>query len=152
MKSIKLMLLVLTTCVIAFSSCSKKKGPQPGVIAGMSFKFNGALKSTPTVVATYYASVNTLQVVGAISNSENISLQVDSVKVGTFSAAKAGVILSYSPDATFQNTYFGTTGSVTIATYTKTTVTGTFSFTAVNSLNVSATISAGTFAAQIVSM
>jgi len=61
MKSIKLLLLVLAPCVIAFSSCSKKDSPKPGVIVGMSFKFNGTLKSTPNVVSTYYASLNTLR-------------------------------------------------------------------------------------------
>jgi hypothetical protein len=96
--------------------------------------------------------LNTLQVIGEISDSEGISLQIDSVKVGTFNATTQGIIMSYSPDAAFQDAYFGTSGSITIVTYTGTTVTGTFSFTGVNSMNVAATISSGTFAANIIRM
>ncbi len=150
MKYIKLLLLVLIPGILAFSSCSKKSAPQPTVTASMSFKLNGTSKNAATVFATYYSTVDALQVIGQVTDSEGIELQIDSIKVGTFNATAQGIIMGYSPDAAFQDIFFATSGSVTISTYNNTTVAGTFSFTGVNSLNVAATISAGTFSAQII--
>ena len=142
---------MLALCVVAFSSC-KKNHVNPQVTTNISFKFNGASKTATTVFATYYTGLNSLQVIGQISPTEQIALEIDTVKTKIFDLGNSGVIASYSPDNTFKNTYFGTNGTITITTFTNNAVSGTFNFTGQDSSKVVGTVTQGTFSAPLIKL
>jgi hypothetical protein len=65
MKPIKPILLLAALCVLMSVSC-KKSGNKPQTAAvSMTFKFNGTAETAKLVVATYYKSQNTVQIVGS---------------------------------------------------------------------------------------
>jgi hypothetical protein len=146
-KSIKSIPLVLALAVLALSSCNKN-APLPAVKSSVAFQFNGTPRSTSNVIATNYITQNSLEIIGQISSTEQIILQFDTLKTGTFNVATNGVVLGYSPDNIAADACFGATGTITLSSFVGTTATGTFSVTAKNSLNVDGVITQGTFSAQ----
>lgn len=150
MKTIKLSLLAVVFCTLVLGSCKKSSNPSPAAAVSMSMKFNGTAKSTSTVVASYYSSENTLQVIGSFNNTDAISLMIQNVKTGTFTLPSNDIIASYSQGSEFATTYLGDTGSITITSFTDTQVTGTFQFTGTTTSNATGIISEGKFSAKVV--
>ncbi len=148
MKYIKLMLFVLIPGVLALSACSKKSTPQPAATSSIAFQFNGTSKATSNVAAINYTSQNSLQIVGQLGPTEQIVLQFDTLKTGSFNVATDGVVTGYSPDGITSDIYFGTTGTLNLTSFNGTTATGSFNFVGKNSLNVTGTVTQGTFSVQ----
>ena len=150
MYKIRTVLAVLLIGVLAFSSC-KKSSSTPTSSTGISFKFDGASKSTATVVADYIKSENTLQISGSLSAASGVSLAIQNPKVGTFDVASGDAVAAYIAAATNNNsTYIGTTGSVTITEFSGTAVSGTFQFTGATQSGLTGTITEGKFQAKLI--
>lgn len=148
MKIIKSSLLILALCGLVLSSC-KKSGSSPSTTVSMSLKFNGTAKNTSIVVASYYVSENTLQVIGTFNSTEAVSLMINNIKTGTFALPSNDIVASYSTSADFANTYLGDTGSITITSFTSDAVSGTFQFTGTNPSNATGAVTEGKFYAKI---
>jgi hypothetical protein len=151
MKHIKPALLILVLCILVFSSC-KKSGSKPQTPAvNLSFKFNGTAKNTNLVVADYIKSQQSLQVMGKIgTGTEGLSLLIENIKVGSFDLASGTIIASYSTTSDFADTYLGTTGTVTITSFTTDAVAGTFQFAGTKPNNDAGTITEGKFYAKLI--
>ena len=74
---------------------------------------------------------------------------VPNVAVGSFDVAVNNLTVTYSPDANYLDTYFGSIGTVTITTLNGALVAGTFQFTGANAGNTVGTVTEGKFQAQL---
>jgi hypothetical protein len=147
MKSFRAILLIFIVFAFACSSCNKSD-TNP-LIIDISLKLNGTLRSSGSPVAVYYQSSKTLQVSGIFNAIEAVSFTVPNVAVGPFDIAANNLTVTYSPDANFLDTYFASSGTITITTLTSTLVAGTFQFLGPNAENVIGTITEGKFQAQL---
>jgi hypothetical protein len=147
MKLIKSGLLLFVVCGLLAGSC-KKTNHSPSVTASLSFKANGVAKSTNTITTNYSQSSNTLQLTAVLTNGEILSLAINNVKAGTFDVATGAAAVNYTVGSTAIDSYTGTTGNVTISSFTSSTVTGTFQFTGVNTASTSMAITEGAFQAN----
>jgi hypothetical protein len=150
MKPRKPILLLAALCVLMSVSC-KKSGNKPQTAAvSMTFKFNGTAETAKLVVATYYKSQNTVQIVGS-NGVQALDLMIENVKTGTFDlAADPTLIASFSTAADLDHTYFGATGKIVITTYTSDTIAGIFEFSGVDGLSETGAITEGTFSAKLI--
>jgi hypothetical protein len=142
MKLIKLSLLILVVC--GLSSCKKNNSNSPSVTSSLSLKVNGVSKSTNTITTNYSKSTNILQVEGVFNTGEQLSITINNVKAGTFDIATGAAVADYL----ISNSYAGTIGTVTISSFTNSSVTGSFQFTGVNQASTSIAITEGTFQAN----
>jgi hypothetical protein len=149
MKSIKLSLLILALCGLVLSSCKKSSNPAPAAAVSMSLTFNGTAKNTNVVVATYYTSENTLQLIGTF-NTEAVSIMIQNIQTGTFTLPSDNVLATYSTANNFADTYLGSTGSITITSFTSDAVSGTFQFTGTNTSNANGVVTGGKFSAKLI--
>ena len=143
MKSLRLVLLMFIVFAFACSSCNKSD-TNPLIIS-ISLKANGTLRSSGAPVAVFYQSSNTLQLSAVFNTTEGLSIMVPNAVVGSFDVATNNLTVTYSPDANFVDTYFGSVGSVNITTLTSTLVAGTFQFTGPNGGNSVGVITEGKF-------
>jgi len=151
MKQIKSTLLILTLCVFVFSSCKKSSKDSPSSDISISLKFNGTAKSSATPIASYYPGEKTLQIAGSFNGKEALSLMIENIKVGTFNLPSDDVLATYTTNISdFSTTYFGSTGSVTITSFTDSAVSGTFQFSGTNTSNAAGTVTEGKFNAKII--
>jgi hypothetical protein len=150
MKQIKTLLLVLTVCAFAFSSCTKKSNPAPTVATpGISLKFNGTAYTSSAPVASYSKSLNAIQIIGNFGTTATVYLAIPSgFKVGSFDVASGDVATTFSNGANLQDTYIGVSGTVVITSFTSTTVVGTFNFAATDLNSVTGNITSGQFQAN----
>ncbi|MDB4923176.1 DUF6252 family protein [Mucilaginibacter sp.] len=147
MKRIKPVLFLLILCILAFNSC-KKSGSSPTNAINISLKINGTAKTSSAPVADYIVSEKSLQIMGAFG-TEGVSIMIQNVKVGTFDVAKDEAIMTYSVKPDFQYTYLGTTGKVTITSFTDTTVAGTFAFSGTDMNGLNGVVTEGKFQAKL---
>jgi|GEM_PF-4475657 len=147
MKSIRSILLIFIVFAFACSSCNKSD-TNP-LIIDISLKLNGALKSSGSPVAVYYQSSKTLQVSGIFNAIESVSFTVNSVSVGSFDIAADNLTVTYSPDANYLDTFFASSGNITITSFTNNLVSGTFNFIGPNAENVIGTITSGKFQSTV---
>lgn len=148
MKQIKTALLMLVVCTLTFSSC-KKDSAKTSV--SLKVTIDGVTKTASHVVATYYKSENTLQLMATFSGTENVSLMIENVKVGNFDASSDEVLTTYATTNDFANTYTGDSGQVVISTFGNGTISGTFNFVATNTSSATKTLTAGSFNTTYVS-
>ena len=127
MKKIKIAVLLLSVFALLSSSCKKSAATNPTPTQSISLKFNGTVKSSNVATADYIKSQQSLQIIGKFGG-EGVSLLIENVKVGTFDVASSGALLTYSTISDFKDTYIADTGTVTITSFTSTTVSGTFQF------------------------
>jgi hypothetical protein len=146
MKSFRSILLFI---VFAFVCSSCNKSDTDPLIISISLKLNGTLKSSGEPVAVYYQSSKTLQLSGIFNTSEAVSIMVPNVAVGAFDVATNNLTVTYSPDSNYLDTYFGSTGTITITTLNSSLVAGTYNFTGANAGNTVAIITEGKFQAQL---
>ncbi len=146
MKKIKSLVLFLSLFV-AVSSCKKSdSGTTPTSGASITLKVDGAAKTSTSQVAILYTSLNSFQLIAQIGTVELLNISINNLKVGTFNTGGTDAILSYSTDATFANTFLGTTGTVTVTSLTSDTIVGTFQFTGTNASSLKTkVISEGSF-------
>ena len=147
MKLIKPILVVLTLFALVSASCKKSDSAAPSNAIGISLKINGTAKSSTMVIADYIKSESSLQVIGTFG-TEAVSLMVPS-KVGTFDIIKDNLLLSYSVKNDYDDTYLGESGTVTITSFTSTTVTGTFQFSGPNPEGGNGAVTEGKFSSTI---
>jgi hypothetical protein len=150
MKQLKTLLLALTVCAFAFSSCTKKSNPTPtAAAAGISLKFNGTAYTSSSPVASYSKSQNAIQIVGNFGTTATVYLAIPSnVKVGSFDVATGEVATTFSNGVNLQDTFLGVSGTVVITSFTSTTVAGTFNFAATDLNSVTGNIASGQFQAN----
>ena len=87
-----------------------------------------------------------LAIVSKLNGTELITLYIKNAKIGTFDVVADNLLLSYTTDATYGNTYLGTTGTVKIKALTSTTASGTFEFIGTDSkTSATKTIASGLF-------
>jgi len=106
--------------------------------------------NTSNVSASY--SKGAFQITGTFNTTTNVYLAVpDNAKVGSFDLATglgAATFVSGS-----SNEYFGDSGTITITSFTSTTVAGTFQFNGTDISNGNTcTITSGTFQANYITM
>jgi len=140
MKLLKWTFLAATLLTFSLSAC-KKSASNAKVNNSLSLKFNGTAYSTSNVSGSYGSGV--LQIIGTFNTPANVYLAVDSAKTGTFDLATHG-------SATFSlsqgNAYFVDSGTITITSFTGSTVAGTFQFNGTNISNGSTcVVTSGTF-------
>ena len=151
MKQVTYLFLILILFTFTLSSC-KKSDTNPQAAESISMKFNGTLVSSPTPIATYFKTQNSLQIIGAFGTTSAVSLLIaNGVQVGTFDLSNGEALLTYSTGANLQDTFYGTAGNIVISTYTSSTVSGTFQFTGTDPSNVTGTITEGKFTAKLIS-
>ncbi|MDB5123220.1 MAG: hypothetical protein JWP94_1349 [Mucilaginibacter sp.] len=147
MKLIKLSLLIFLVCGLLYS-CKKSNSNSPSVTPSFSLKVNGVSKSTNTITTTYSKSTNILQVEGVFNTGEMLSITINNVKAGTFDIAAGAAVADYLISNTAVDSYAGTVGTVTISSFTNSSVTGSFQFTGANLASTSVAITEGTFQAN----
>jgi len=131
-------------------ACTKGDVIMKPAAASLKFKFNGTAQTASLVVATYYKSQGTVQIVGQVGNqTQGLNLMINNIKIGTFDVAGNDVIASYSTATDLDHTYTGATGNVVVTTFTSSTIAGTFTFTGTNGSNQTGTITEGTFSAKL---
>jgi len=148
MKTIKLSLLLFVLCGLLYSSCKKSGSNSPAITPSISLKANGVSKSTNTITTTYTQSTNILLIEGVFNTGEVVSMTINNVKVGTFDVATGAAVADYAVSSATIDSYAGTAGTVTISSFTSSTVTGSFQFTGLNPATTSMAITAGTFQAN----
>jgi hypoxanthine phosphoribosyltransferase len=148
MKLIKLSLLIFVVCGLLYSSCKKSNSNSPSVTPSFSLKVNGVSKSTNTITTNYSKSTNVLQVEGVFNTGEMLSITINNVKAGTFDIAAGAAVADYLISNATVDSYAGTVGTVTISSFTNSSVTGSFQFTGTNLTSTSIAITAGTFQAN----
>jgi hypothetical protein len=151
MRQTKTALMMLMVCFIAFSSCKKDKST-PKTSVSLTVKVDGVSKTASHVLATYYKSENTLQLMATFSGTENVSLMIQNIKPGSYDIATSNdVIATYGTASDFADTYQGDTGTIVISSFSNGSVSGTFNFVGTNTANASKTITAGTFTTTYIS-
>jgi len=143
-KKFKMAFIMLMTCTVALSSCKKDK-KDPSTTSGLSAKVDGTAKTSKSLIAVYYQSEKTLQIISTVGGTESIGLMISDIKTGTFDIANDGVIATYATTSSFDDTYLGNSGSATVTAFGNGTVSGTFSFTAKTVAGATKTITEGKF-------
>ncbi|PTQ96841.1 hypothetical protein C8P68_104333 [Mucilaginibacter yixingensis] len=135
------------------TACKKSNNDLAASAVSLKFKFNGSAQAANTVIATYYKSQGTVQIMGSMANSTQVlNLMVNNVKVGTFDVATGDAIASYSIGADLDHSYLGTTGKIVITKFTTEAVGGTFQFSSVAGVGLAGTFTEGTFLAKLITM
>lgn len=143
--------MVLLVCFIAFSSCKKDKSTTQASVS-LAVKVDGVSKTASHVLATYYKSENTLQLIATFSGTENVSLMIENVKAGSYDLATSNdVIATYGTASDFADTYQANTGTLVVSSFGNGSVSGTFNFVATNPSSATKTITAGTFTTTYIS-
>ncbi|HEX3384868.1 MAG TPA: hypothetical protein VHS53_06765 [Mucilaginibacter sp.] len=145
MKQIRTVLLMLMAGTLALTSCKKDGGSKTS--ASMNLSVDGSAKSTSSVIATYYQSEKSLQVIATFSGGASVSFMIQNIKVGSFDASTDEVLATYSTSNSFADTYTGDSGTVTISSFANGTVKGTFAFAASKTGGSTTHITGGTFTA-----
>lgn len=89
-----------------------------------------------------------MQVEGVFNTGEQLSITINNVKAGTFDIATGAAVANYLISNTAVDSYAGTVGTVTISSFTNSSVTGSFQFTGTNLASTSIAITGGTFQAN----
>ncbi len=149
MKLHRSVLLVLIFCTLLFNACSKSNGPDNKLSAQyISLKVDGVLKSSTAPTGSYYqASDTSIYVIGTFG-TEQVTILIEHITVGTFEVAtvRNEAIVHYISTNGAAVVYDGIYGSVTIDSYSNGAVTGTFSFTTRNQeISTSKVITEGKF-------
>ena len=132
------------------ASCKKSDTSPQTAAANLTFKFNGTAETSKLLVATYYKSQGTVQIL-ATNGTQALGLTIENIKTGTFDlSTDQTLLLSYSTTADLNHTYIGTTGNVVITTFTSDTIAGTFQFSGTDGLGDSGAITGGVFSAKLV--
>jgi hypothetical protein len=144
MKRAKLsLLLILVLCTLGFNSCKNE-----------IIDFNTVNYLTATVDGVEESSLavgglitgGQLAIVCKLNGTEVITLAIKNAKVGTFDVVADNLLLGYTTDSTYGNSYLGTTGTVKISSLTTTTASGTFEFIGTDSkTSDTKTITSGLF-------
>ena len=149
MIKIRFTLFLLIACLFAITACTKEEGhinTPSSSNAAVAFKVDGVSKTATSSVATIYASLNSVQIIGSTSAGEGINLSLNNFAVGTYDVITDNLLLSYSTSSTYADSYLASAGTVVITAYTSTTITGTFKFTALRTSGATTkAITEGTF-------
>jgi hypothetical protein len=146
--------VVLLTSLVACSS--KKNDPvAPIILAGVTWTVDGASYVAANIQRT--STINTFEFAGSITRSTTDSKGVDITfpkAVGTYdipgtgASAVQAIYLEVGPTAGTAAGYVGTSGTITVTNVTASNISGTFSFTGLDSHagpGATKSISNGTF-------
>jgi hypothetical protein len=132
MKSLKWAFLALTLFAFTLNSCKKSANSTPKVTNTVALNFNGTAYTTSTTNATY--STGALQIISTFNSTTVIHLLIQPVvKVGSFDIASGAGWAKFDAGPTVE--FIGTSGNITITSFTSTTVAGTFQFSGPNTFN-----------------
>ena len=148
MKSIKWAFLALSLITLTLNSC-KKSGTTPTtpkVTHTLTLKYNGN-DYTASTFSVGYSTMVGLQMSGIFDPNTAMTFSIYSgVKVGSFDISSGNAGTYFTAGTTAPKSYTGTTGTITITSFTSTTVAGTFQFTGTDIADGSTcTVTNGTF-------
>ncbi|GAC1300745.1 MAG: hypothetical protein NVSMB24_02070 [Mucilaginibacter sp.] len=144
MKKLVLLFSMAALCTLTFNSC-KKSGVAAQTSASSSLKFNGTPFTFTATTAAYSKSNNIIQIVDRNSSSNIYLVVTGGVKAGTFDIASGAANATFSASASAQDSYLGTTGTITITSFTSNTVAGTFQFSGDNQGGTTGVVTEGKF-------
>lgn len=143
-------MLLIALFILTLTACKKNNSdPTPDTV-GMSFKFNGTTQKYNNVLATFFRSENSVQVIGS-DGTRIVSFAIKAPKTGTFDLLSNETVATYSSTSDINNTYISTNGKLVITKFSSDTMAGTFEFSGLNGMtNQTATITEGTFTAKLI--
>jgi hypothetical protein len=130
MKLIRLSFFVLALVAFGLNSCKKSsESTTKKTTNTVALKYNGTAYSTSTITAAY--SKGALQIIATFSTTTSVYLAIVSdVKVGSFDLATGAGAGTFTLGTS--NAILGDTGTITITSFTGTTVAGSFTFSGPN--------------------
>jgi hypothetical protein len=156
MKHVKMLLLFYLFVTVTVSCKNSDVEPQSNTtvitppVNSISLKLGGVLRTSNAPLALYSKTGGLLQISSLFNSGESVTLIVKNAAVGTFSVSAGEASANYSLDINSSNIYTGATGTITIATFNSTTISGAFHFSGANSKNETGEITDGLFLVNII--
>jgi hypothetical protein len=130
MKLIRISFFVLALFAFGLNSCKKSsESTTKKTGSTVSLKYNGTAYSSSTITAAY--SKGALQIIGTFGTTTSVYMAIISnVKVGSFDVSTGAGAATFTIGTS--TSILGDAGTITITSFTSSTVAGTFTFSGSN--------------------